>query len=75
MCQLLRRAHPWPHRDSVGPGIVGGPRRGVAAPVVVVGATGAVVLAFRFPFTIVFTAIVGGWARGGGAAGGHVDSC
>jgi hypothetical protein len=31
MCQLLRRAHPWPHQDGAGTGIVdGGPRWGVA---------------------------------------------
>jgi hypothetical protein len=47
---LLRRTHPWPHRDDAGPGIVeGGPRRdaSVVVAAVVAGATGAVVLAFH----------------------------
>jgi hypothetical protein len=65
---LLRRTHPWPHRDDTGPGIVeGGQCRG--APAVVAEAVGAVVLAFPLPFalTLAFAAVVGvGGRRGRG---------
>jgi hypothetical protein len=57
---LLRRTHPWPHRDGAGPGIIGGPRQG--APAVVAG---AIVLAFPFLLPLVFAAIVGGGGRRG----------
>jgi hypothetical protein len=61
---LLRRTHLWPHRDGAGPGIVeGGSSRGASAVVaaVVVGAAGAVVLAFPLSLTLTlpFGAIVG----------------
>jgi hypothetical protein len=56
--------HTWPHRDGAGPGIVkGGSSRGASAIVaaVVVGAAGAVVLAFplSLALTLAFAAIVG----------------
>jgi hypothetical protein len=57
---LLRRTHPWPHRDGAGPRIVeGGQHQGTRAIVaaVVAGAVGAVVLAFPLP--LAFAAIVG----------------
>jgi hypothetical protein len=65
---LLRRMPSWPHRDGAGPGIVeGGPRRG--APVVVVGAVEAVVLAFpltiALALTLAFVVIVGIGGRTG----------
>jgi hypothetical protein len=63
---LLRRMPSWPHRDGAGPGIVeGGPRRG--APVVVVGAVEAVVLAFplTIALTLAFVVIVGIGGRTG----------
>jgi hypothetical protein len=69
---LLRRTHPWPHRDGASPGIVeGGPHRGAPTIVadVVAGVTGAVVLAFILPLdlTRAFVAVVGvGGRRGRG---------
>jgi hypothetical protein len=69
--RLLKRAHPWPHQDGVGLGIVeGGPRQGVDARVVVVR---AVVL--TLPLPLAFAAIVGGGSRRGGAIEGHDGSC
>jgi hypothetical protein len=70
MHRLLRRAHPWPHRDGADSGIIeGGPRRGVAGPAVVAGAARAVVLAFSLPLplalTLAFAAVVGGGGRRG----------
>jgi hypothetical protein len=51
--RLLRRAHPWPHRDGAGTRIVeGGPRRGVAALVVVAGAVRVIVLACPLPLAL-----------------------
>jgi hypothetical protein len=62
-CQLLRRAHPWLHRDGAGPGIVeGGPCRGVAAPGIVAG---AIILVFPLPFPLTLAAVVGGGGRRG----------
>jgi hypothetical protein len=64
---LLRRTHPWPHRDGVGLGIVeGGSSRGASA--VVAGVAGAVALAFPLPLTLTlaFVAIVGVGAGGEG---------
>jgi hypothetical protein len=59
--RLLRRAHPWPHRDSAGPGIVeGGPHRG--ARVVVAR---AVVLVFPLALALILAF----------ATGGHGSSC
>jgi hypothetical protein len=68
---LLRRTHPWPHRDGASLGIVeGGPHRGAPTVVadVVAGVTGAVVLAFTLPLdlTRAFVAVVGVGAGGGG---------
>jgi hypothetical protein len=67
---LLRRMPSWPHRDGAGPEIVeGGPRRG--APVVVVRAVEAVVLAFplaialALTLTLAFAVIVGIGGRTG----------
>jgi hypothetical protein len=66
---LLRRTHPWPHRDGADIGIVeGGPSRGASAIVTAVVA-GAVVLAFPLPLalTLAFAAVVGvGGRRGRG---------
>jgi hypothetical protein len=65
MCWLLlRRTHPWPHRDGAGPRIVeGGPHRGapIVVVVVVARAVGVVVLAFSLPLslTFAFATIVG----------------
>jgi hypothetical protein len=64
---LLRRAHPWPHRDGVSPGIVERePHRGVIAPAVVAGAARAIALAF--PLALALTLILAFVAnvRGGG---------
>jgi hypothetical protein len=67
---LLRRTHPWPHRDGASPGIIeGGPRWGTPAVVaaVVVRATRAIVLAFHLPLalTLAFVVIVGVGGRRG----------
>jgi hypothetical protein len=72
---LLQWMHHWPHRDGAGPEIVGGSHQG--APAVVVGAAGAIVLAFliRLALTLAFAAIVGVGLGGRGAAGGHDGSC
>jgi hypothetical protein len=67
-CQLLRRAHPWPHRDCAGPGIADGrPRRGVAASAAVV-VIGVVVLTFPLALTLAFAAVVGGGGKRGGVS-------
>jgi hypothetical protein len=78
MRRLLTRAHPWPHRDGVGLGIVqGGPCWGVATPTVIVGATTVVALAFplALALTLVFVIVVGGGGRGRGAVGGLIGCC
>jgi hypothetical protein len=71
---VLRMAHPWPHRDGAGPGIVGGPHRGVAAPAIV---SGAIAIAFNLAlaFTLTFVTIVGAGGWGQGAIGGLRGSC
>jgi hypothetical protein len=74
------RVHPWPHRDGASPGIVeGGPCRGVAAPAVVIGVVGDIVLSFPLllALTLAFATIVGGGAAGGGGGvtGGHGSTC
>jgi hypothetical protein len=59
---LLRRTHPWPHRDGAGPWIVeGGPCWGAPTVVAtaVAGATGAIVLAFPFPLALVLAFATG----------------
>jgi hypothetical protein len=70
MCRLLlRRTHPWPHRDGAGPGIVeGGPCRGAPTIVaaIVTRAAGATVLAFPLPLPLAFTAVVGVGQKGEG---------
>jgi hypothetical protein len=68
---LLRKTHPWSHRDGVGPRIIdGGPRRGAPTVVVAVAkATGAIVLAFPFflALSLAFAVVVGvGDRRGRG---------
>jgi hypothetical protein len=66
-----------PHRNGAGPGIIGGPREGVASLTIVVRATRVVVLVFLFPLalTLAFATVVGSGAGGGGAAGEHDNSC
>jgi hypothetical protein len=61
MHRLLRRTHPWPHRDGVSPEIVeGGSRRGVTIPAVVAEAARVVALAFPLTLTLAFATVVGG---------------
>jgi hypothetical protein len=79
-CQLLRRAHPWLHRDGAGPGIVeGGPCRGVVAPIIVAGAIKVIVLVFLLPLplslTLPFATVVGGGGRRGRGRRRNDDSC
>jgi hypothetical protein len=71
-CWLLRRAHPLPHRDGAGPGIVeGGPCRGVVGLAVAVR---VVVLTFSLTLTLAFVAVIRVGEGGGGAARGHGGS-
>jgi hypothetical protein len=65
MRRLLRKAHPWPHRDGAGPGIIAeGPCGGALA--VVIGAARAVSLAFPLPLAfVVVVGVRGQRGRGG----------
>jgi hypothetical protein len=51
--RLLRRAHPWPHRDGAGTRIVeGGPRRGVAALALLLEPSESLILSVPFPLPL-----------------------
>jgi hypothetical protein len=70
MHRLLRRTHPWPHRDGAGLEIVeGGSYWGAPAIVatVIAGASIVVVLTFSLPLILTSVAVVGvGGRRGRG---------
>jgi hypothetical protein len=72
---LLRRTHPWAHRDGAGSGIVEEvPRQGAPAIVAAVVA-GAVDLAFSLPLalTLAFATVVGVGGRSRLRHGGSYD--
>jgi hypothetical protein len=77
---LLRRMHPWPHRDGAGPGIVeGGTHRGALLLSLLLLSEPLEPLFLSFPFPLPLPLplppLLELGARGGGATGGHGGSC